>query len=236
MIDWNKTLFRCHRSGDIMTEPRSKSESLSATCKTYLRQLYREKKYHRYKSIVSKYIDKGLAVEEDSLTLYSRVKGRMFKKNEERILDEFIIGEPDTYEGKSIKEADVIIDTKSCWDLFTMPFPDDSIDKGYYWQLQGYMSLTGASSAALAYCLVDTPDHLIQKEIDSIRWRTGLEATPEQRERIIKEMKFDDIPMNERVVEFIINRDDKAIEAVHNRVLECREYLKFLDERKIVSV
>lgn len=235
-IDWNQTLIRCHRLGDIMTPAKNKGETLSQTCKSYLRQLYREKKYNRRKSIISKYIEKGLHVEEDSITLYARVKHRMYKKNEERLRNEFVTGEPDSYEGEEIRKATVILDTKSVWDLFTLPYPDDKIDSGYYWQGQGYMDLTGAEMFKLAYCLVDTPDFLIQKEIDSIRWRTGVEATQEQHEKIMKAMRYSDIPINERVVEFEIKHDDEAINKMHERVFVCRDYLQFLDTPKIISV
>lgn len=235
-IDFSKLLFRCHRIGDIMTEPRSKSESLSQTCKTYLRQLYREKKYGRKKDIIGKYIEKGLLNEEDEITLYSRVTRRMYKKNTERINNEWLTGEPDLYEGESIRKATKIIDLKGSWDLFTLPFPDDTPDKDYGWQGQSYMDLSGAETFTLAHTLCDTPLHLIRKEIDSIKWRTGIDATPEQIFQIERNMKFSDIPMNERVVEFVIPRDDAAIQRIHDRVEECREYLIYLDQPKIISI
>lgn len=235
-IDWSKTLFRCHRLGDIMTDSKTKGETLGATCRSYLKQLFREKKYNRYKNITAKYIEKGILNEEDEITLYSRVVRKMYKKNSERLCNEFVTGEPDLYEGESIRKATVTIDLKGAWDLFTLPYPDEKPDKGYEWQGQGYMDLTGASEFRLAHTLCDTPPHLIQKEIDSIKWRTGVEATQEQQERIIKNMKFEDIPINERVVEFIIARDDAAIAKMHDRVGECREYLQFLEQPKIISV
>lgn len=237
-IDWSKTLFRCHRLGDIMTEPRSKSESLSATCKTYVRQVYREKKYNRYRNITAKYIEKGLLNEEDEITLYSRVNRKMYKKNSERLRNDFVTGEPDLYEGETIHTATAIIDLKGAWDLFTLPYPDDAPDKGYYWQGLGYMDLSGPQCELfkLAHTLCDTPQHLIAKEIESVFWRTGTHATPEQIAKIERNMKFEDIPMNERVVEFCINRDDDAIAKIHDRVGECREYLAFLDTPKIISV
>lgn len=231
-IDFSKTLMRSHRSGDIMTEPRSKSETLSVTCTNYLRQLYRERKYRIRKDIYSKYLEKGIACEEDGITLYSRFRHKMFKKNEERIDGEFFTGEPDLYDGEEIRKATHIYDIKSCWDAFTFPFPDDKLDKGYYYQLQSYMALTGANEATLVYALCDTPEYFIAKEIDNIFYRTGVRATEEQAAKIRNNMTFSDkFSIEERIVEFYIKRDDAVIETMNKRVELCREYLVKLNEQ-----
>ena len=80
MIDVNKILFRCHRLGDLMTEPRSKSETLSETTKSYLKLLYRELTWDRKKQIESKYLRKGIETEENCLTLLSLEKKLFLKK------------------------------------------------------------------------------------------------------------------------------------------------------------
>lgn len=218
-IDFTKTLIRCSALGTIMTDGNGK------TREKYMRQLYREKIYNRRKDITSKYLEKGLNVEEDSITLFSRFKQKMFKKNDERLSDSHFIGEPDFYDGENIQSATHIYDTKSSWDLFTFPFPDDKLDAGYIYQGQGYMALTGAQEATFAFCLVDTPENLIIKEIDSIRWRTGVEATTEQAEKIRRNMTFSDMPVNERVLEFNFKRDDALIALMQQRVELCRQYL-----------
>jgi len=65
-----------------MVEPRSKNELLSETTKKYLREVMIYEKYGRKKDISNKYIEKGLAVEEDAITLYSRFTKVFYKKNE----------------------------------------------------------------------------------------------------------------------------------------------------------
>lgn len=65
--------IRCSSIGYIMTEPRS-GNGLSETTKTHLVDLYVANKYGRNTDTFNKYVQKGLAVEEDSITLYSRVK------------------------------------------------------------------------------------------------------------------------------------------------------------------
>jgi hypothetical protein len=223
-MDFSKTLFRCSSLGKIMTD------GGGVTREKYLRQLHRELKYGRRKEFTSKYTEKGLQVEEDAITLYSRVKKTFFKKNSERLNNSFITGEPDLFTGLEIRSADTIIDTKASWDLFTFPYPTDKPDKNYYWQMQGYMALTGAKSATLAFCLVNTPETLINDEKRKLLYKmnAGTDLNPdyiEASEELERSMIFDDIPMEERVIEFTVTRNDKDIAALYNRIDTCREYL-----------
>lgn len=225
-----KLNIRCSSIGFIMTDPRNKTEVISETAKTHLIDLFVADKYDRHSDTFNKYIDKGLQVEEDSITLFSRVKKRFFKKNEERIVNDFINGVPDLFEGLEIRAADIIIDIKSSWDLYTFFRAKHSpVNKQYWWQLQGYMALTGASKALLAYCLVNTPEVNINDEKRRLMYRMGV-ATDENPdfiqacEEIDRNMRYDDIPMADRVHEFEVLRDDKAIEQMYERIKKCRDY------------
>ena len=55
--------IRCSAIGKIMTNARSKTETLSKTTKTYLEEWSKEQIYKRKKEVFSKYIDKGNAVD-----------------------------------------------------------------------------------------------------------------------------------------------------------------------------
>ena len=141
-----------------MTEPKSKKDrdagNLSETAKTHLIDLFVANEYKRNTDIFNKYVNKGLMVEEDSITLYSMVKKRFFYKNTERLENDFINGEPDLFIGKDINSADAIIDIKSSWDLYTFMRVKYSkvINENYWCQLQGYMWLTGASQFLYLSC------------------------------------------------------------------------------------
>ena len=117
------TLFRCSSLSKLMTNPKLEADieagNLSETTKTYLLEVYISEKYNRDKNVTSKYMEKGLLVEEDSITLYSRVMKKFFKKNESKLSNEFIKGTPDLYTGLEITEADLVIDIKSSWDIFS---------------------------------------------------------------------------------------------------------------------
>lgn len=225
--------FRASAIGKLMIEPRSKSETLSETTKTYLTEVYVQHKYGRKKDISNRYTIKGLQVEEDSITLYSRMQKNFFKKNDQRIENDFITGTPDLYMGESIQNADLVIDIKSSWDIFTFfNASQDSLNKAYYWQLQAYMALTGAKYARLVYCLVDTPFALIADEKRKLMWKMNAISEDDKDyqsacDEIERNMTYSDIPMSERFHEIGIERNDADIERIYNRVHQCREYIHY---------
>lgn len=238
-MDFSNILFRCSQLGHLMVEPRTKTAKdageLSETTKTHLIDVYVQNKYGRQTDISNKYITKGLMVEEDSITLYSRVKKTFFKKNERHLFNEFIKGTPDLFTGLEVEQADMIIDIKSSWDIFTY-FRNHSkgVSDMYYWQLQGYMALTGAKSAKLAFCLVDTPETLILDAQRKLMWQMNagtqeIEDYKKACEELEVSMVFSDIPMSERVMEFDIQRNDAGINLLYSKITKARAYLNDLE-------
>jgi hypothetical protein len=156
--------IRSSALGKIMTNPRKKTEVLSATCKTYIKELVKEDLFGYKSTIDSKYLTKGIDMEDTSIDLYNEVHGTLYLKNTERLENEFITGECD------INAEDKIIDIKSSWSLETFPASPEDIDAvktGYEWQLRSYMWLYDKPKAELAYCMVSTPDYLL-KEWDNL--------------------------------------------------------------------
>jgi hypothetical protein len=231
MENANKILFRCSSLGHIMTEPRSKSEVLSESCKTHLADVFVSAKYGRNSDIANRYVKKGTMVEEDSLTLYSRVKRLFYTKNEEWFSNEFISGTPDIILVDGAMPTE-IIDIKSSWDIHTFfRAKSKELNKLYYWQLMGYMALTGAKSGRIAYCLVSTPELLQEAERKTLWYKMGqpsgdnndwIQACAE----LDKAMVYDDIPMQERVYdEFVVERNEEEIERIYTRVKDCRTWM-----------
>jgi len=228
----NQILFRCSSLGKIMTEPKSKSEPLSETTKTYLLEVFIEQKYKRRKEIVNDYIEKGLAMEEDAITQYALLKKEMFKKNEFTLSNGYIVGTPDTFTGAIIRDADIIIDTKCSFDIFTYYKSITSkLDKMYYWQMQGYMALTSAKEARVVFVLLNTPIGIVEKQLSRLRWDMGVinpdtdENYQKAAEEIERLAKYDDIPIAERIIEIDVPRNDDDIERIYQRVEQCRDYM-----------
>lgn len=233
-MNFDNYKFRASSIGDLMTNDRS-GKQMGETAKKKLLEIYVKEKYGRDKELINKYITKGLQVEEDSITLYSRNKKKVYFKNEDRLENDFICGTPDLYEGPTIKEATIIIDIKSSWDLFTFwMVMHKPMNADYVYQLQSYMALTGAKESKLVYCLVSTPEPLILDEMNKLKWKMGV-ADPSTNE-VFKQacdyletsMRFDDIPMEERFIEFTIPRNDAVIDSIYERTKECRKFLNSL--------
>jgi hypothetical protein len=186
----NNFHFRCSSLGLIMTDPLSidpdqvteeiaaiqkkktrtdeekallqaaKDRSLSAGAKTFIEDVAKEFVYGYHAVATSKYTDKGLIVEDQSIELYNRVFFTDYKKNTIRLTDDYLTGECDI-----IVPGVKGIDIKSSWSLPTFPARAESgADKLYEWQCRGYMRLWNVPEWEVAYCLVTTPDELIGRE------------------------------------------------------------------------
>ena len=151
-------IFRASALSAIMSDGKGKDE-LSVGAKTYVTKLAKEMIYGYDERVTTKYMDKGLRVEDESIDLYNAVHLTSHAKNMERKTNEWITGEAD------IVADDRIIDIKSSWCLTTFyVLADQGRDTGYEWQLRAYMWLWDKPRADIAYCLVSTPDDLIGYE------------------------------------------------------------------------
>lgn len=148
--------FRASSLAEIMTDPKSKDELLSVGGKTCVEKIAKQLIYSYDEVVTSKYMDKGLQVEDAAIELYNSVMFTSHAKNTERKTNGWITGECD------IATPRKITDIKSAWSLSTFPVTaSQGKDKTYEWQLRAYMWLWDVDEAELAYCLVDTPEDLI---------------------------------------------------------------------------
>lgn len=253
----NNTLFRASQLGKLMTDARTKS-GLSETTKSALLEVYIQHKYNRYKEISNKYIEKGLAVENDAIDMWRRSRGEIVFKNEEMFVNEYIKGTPDLL----IKDDETglvvnVPDIKSSWDIHTfMDAKQNDISKDYYWQGQAYCWLTGAPRATFCYVLVSAPIEMINDEKYRLSRRLNLidpQGDPvflKKAKSIERNMIYDmprflreypdanletpgdewafDIPIAERIHEKVVEFDEAAIAKLQERVPMWREYLNTL--------
>jgi len=216
---------RCSALGKVMTSPRSKSEILSQTAKTYVEEQVLLAKYGIVKTFNSRYTDKGNLVEDESIKLASDVLDLGFLyKNDEHFSNDWVTGTPD------VNTNNLLLDVKSSWDATTFPFFATEIPtKDYFFQLQGYLWLTNKTKALLVYCLVNTPLDMVQDEIRRAHWNANLlEESLDLIDEVQKRHNFDHIPDNRRVKVFEVERDDEVIEQIKERVELCREYYETL--------
>ena len=217
--------IRCSAIGKIMTNARSKSEVLSKTCKTYLQELAIEEMYGIKKEFSSRYTDKGNIVENESIELAQQVLDSGFMhKNEEQLSNDYLTGTPD------VNTNDILLDIKSSYDGTTFPFFAEEIPtKDYYYQLQGYMALTGKRESLLVYCLTNTPSEIVEDEIRRQHWKNYLiDESEKLRQEVETKHNFDHIPTEKRIKTFEVNYDEEVIQAIYKRIEECREYYNTL--------
>lgn len=159
----NKILFRASGLGDIMTDPKGKGEVLSSGAKTTIIKMAKEFVYGFDERISSKYMTKGIQVEDESIELLNMVLGTSYVKNQERKTNEWLTGEAD------IVGDNRIIDIKSSWSMGTFPaIAEQGEDTKYEWQGRAYMMLWDVPEFSIAYCLVNTPPELIGYEEKSM--------------------------------------------------------------------
>jgi len=217
----SELLFRCSSLGKLMTDPRTKSETLSETAKSYIQDLFKERELGIYKEFSSRYTDKGLEMEDQAIQFASEVLNWDFVvKNTERFNNEWLTGEPD------INTDNLLADIKCSWSGSTFPLFDETLkNKDYYYQLQGYMMLTRHDTSELVYCLMNTPHQIVEDEVRRQHWKLNLIDEDLDVRQAVQEMhNFDQIPNNLRVKRFIVQKDEAAQEKIKERVEIAREY------------
>lgn len=252
--------IRCSSLGYIMGEPQAKADkdagNLSKTAETHCIDVFTSWYYKRREDAYSKYMDKGTSVEEDSITLLSLLTKKLYLKNEEQLSNDFITGTPDLFimDGSRV---DVVEDVKSSYDIFTFQRAKaKKLEPNYYWQIQGYLYLTGAKLGRIRYCLVNAPASLIDDEKKWLFYKVDHSTEEGQRKyedrckQIERNMIYDielfrkhnpgydlahsvsewvyDIPKEERMFTFEVERDEEMIEKINVKVDKCREYIKQL--------
>lgn len=218
----NDLLFKVRASGagQIMTDSRKK-DSLSETCKSYIRRQFIRDVYGREKDILTKAMSKGLHNEEQGITMLSIKVGEMLVKNQEHRENEYCKGTSD------IVTDDCIFDLKCSYDIFT--YAEASVTKDYWWQLQCYMDLWGIKKASLVYVLTDAPQHIIDAEVRLATLKAGPEADLESLEKsVIHKLTYPDIAESSKIKIFDIEYDPQAMEQLKERVSECRDFYENL--------
>lgn len=199
--------------------------------KSYCKEWLIKHKFKRNKEFKNAVIEKGLACEQDAIELLSLVHGEDYVKNEDYFSNDFCHGSPD------ILTLDSVRDIKSSWDLYTFPMFEDEIPKKeYWWQLQGYMWLTGNKKAYLDYVLIDTPMPLILLDLKKLYYQSGgvaEEWTQEKYEFLYPNYQFKDIPNEQRIKTFEFTFEDWIPEQITYRVELCRKYINSLQNHEL---
>jgi hypothetical protein len=204
--------IRCSALSQIMTEPRSKSETLSQTAKSYCESWLLDEIYNRKTIITSKYFEKGIKCEDAGIQRLSNYLNVELKKNEIKFENDFMTGTPD------IKSKSIVYDIKNSYSHSTFPILEDLCTKENFWQMQGYMILTGTETSYIVKTLEDMPEEMILKE----SYRLGISY-----QDAFDMFTYFDVHDKLRIKLFEIQRENVS-EQIRNRVAECQQYINKL--------
>ena len=143
---------------DELIAKRDAPIDLPQGAKSYVEGLV-EKEVYGYDDIISsKEMEKGTMVEDDSIHLYNRVFFTDYQKSELSLQMDNVSGHPDI----SDETSQTIIDIKSSWSKKTFPkLPEQAKNTLYEWQVKTYLMMLGWTKGQIAYCLVNTPESLL---------------------------------------------------------------------------
>ena len=176
--------IRASMLSKIMTDPRSKSEKLSETCKTYLEDRIKEKVYWRPKDLSDiNTIAKGIECENEAVFILNKALWTSYVKSKyapgEKMDNGICTGHEDIDCWKKRigdDDEDDSGDFYYMWETFdakvsisfdTFPLFEEDPDKAYYWQGQAYMWLKWEQYKrhTIAKVLVNTPVWMIEQKL-----------------------------------------------------------------------
>jgi hypothetical protein len=193
--------FRASQLGKLMANDRS-GKNMGQTAKGYIIQKAKQEFFEYEGELNSKYLNKGLAQEQDSINLLNLVRLEDYKKNEERVENEWLSGCCDIITDTSI------IDIKTSWSLDTFPATTYELKdlSEYEWQGRAYMWLYDMPTFELCYVMVSTAPELLgeyengalhyvehiapEKRITSITFARDKEIEIQMAERLILATEF----------------------------------------------
>ncbi len=249
-INIDELLFRSHSAGDLMGKQGLGETGQKKAVETYIQACTNRRKA----SIKSKYLEKGILLEPQSVELLKEMTGNEYSKNTIKKKDKFHEGECDIWQ----PEDDIVLDIKNSWDIHT--FWEMIVSKNdnakYEWQGRVYMKLYGVNNFSLAYTLLSSPIMQVNSAIEKEKYYNGGSISDLKKVTIANDMIFEkelfeewvdqadffnlesddnarrkidefvDIPIEKRIHIKSYKREEEKETLMNNRVLDARDYLK----------
>lgn len=230
----SEILFRSSKVGALTTNPKSvedkKANNLSEGAKTFVEEVWLQKNHNYRDVVVTDQMIKGNEGEQDAMDLILKVrKDGIFREKYkgEQLFNKFVTGNPDIV----IPQIKVIEDTKCSFTIKT--FMKSEMTSIYEWQLRSYMSLLRdngieVDTARLMYCLVQTPQRVIEEEKKRYYFKFGCDEDNQDYIDICKQIdlnhNIDHIPLENRLKTFEITHDEDKIKFLEAKIWKAREY------------
>jgi hypothetical protein len=214
----------------------SKEKNISDGCKTYLLDLYIRKRYGYFYKLLGGVgapvqMKKGKKTERSCVNLLSSVTGKTYYQDKRKIKNDFLVGIIDIMDAEVVEESTIISEIKSSFSIHDfLKMVNKSVRNHDALQVQGYLAITGKESGEVHYCLVDYPPQIIAEQKELL-FKTMCPRGKETQEFIKKwsivekSLHFDNIPDKERVLSYLIKKDNQLIDSIYEKVYLCREWL-----------
>jgi len=213
---------------------------LSDTYISYLMEVYSWEttgKIAVSKEMDIEFLQKGKAVEPASIELLSFIDDVPYKKNDQRVENDFLSGIPDVFAGESLIGCSKLKDLKSIWDYpgFLCKI-HSGLANGNKEQVQAYGDITGCQDLEVVNALVDMPEITINdyKRRLMYKMEVATDEDPEYKAAAAQmewSMRFTDIPPHKRVFKMKVEPfTDFERQAVYDRVKVGRDWLCRFDE------
>lgn len=221
--------------------------ALSKGCMMYLMFIYQYLKYGKQYHIKGKGISpsliKGSRVEKSSVDLIKRVTGENLYRYKSKVGNDYLKGQMDVINARTLPEANKIVEVKNPFSQFNFMKVVAAKEVLRYdsFQMQGYFAATGKEQGDIYYCLSDfTEDVIEEQKIQMIQLLCpdGV-VTPQFTEEWAmaeNSMRFGHIPDEERVVMYKVERDDKIIAKIYEKVEFCREWLAEFEAKHLKRI
>ena len=128
-------------------------------------------------------------------------------------------------------------DAKAAWDPEAFaPHIMDPLGKDNFYQMHGYLWLWGREWGWISRMLVNCPDMIIQNELKRLLFNMDVatDESPEYKEAaadLMKNLIFDDIPLEERVIRKKVERDQNILDQIPGKVVKARKFLQEMDDK-----
>jgi len=217
-IELNNLLERKRKTTEV---------KLSDTCKNYLRSLYLSQRYgNRYSFLgcvgVPQMV-RGIKQEDWAVKMLSEFRGKQYFREKKRLKNDFLVGSIDVMDSKYLKLASHIVEikTKETIGDFNKRVGVD-LEESHFLQIQGYLSLSEKDYGEVVYCLVPPSEDKIQEQKELFY---NLKNNTRKWESVECNIRFNDIPLNEKIIAYRVERDNKVISSIEERVEVCRKWI-----------
>lgn len=209
-------------------------KKVTGSCESYLISLYGYLKYGRrpqMKGDMPIQLIKGIKSEIRATEMVERVTAQKLYRYKSKLTNDYLNGQLDVLDAKKVEDSKLIVEVKNSSRLPNFLYSaKEPLPTKIFFQMQGYFALTGKERGLVYYCLVDLPDHLIEEQKQLLfneLCPDGVFTSLFEEEWAEKEhgFRYNDIPEEERIIPFYVERDERIIENIYEKIDICREWL-----------